>query len=80
MYHSNTKLTFHSRKKMILDYKSGKPVSRIAKELGISRKCFYYWRARYDQFGELGLKNRSTRPKSSPNKTDSQLEQEILKA
>lgn len=56
MYHSNTKLTFHSRKKMILDYKSGKPVSRIAKELGISRKCFYYWRARYDQFGELGLK------------------------
>lgn len=78
MYHTNTKLTFHSRKKMISDYQSGKPVKRIAKELGISRKCFYYWRVRYNQFDELGLKNRSTRPNSSPNKISLKLEQNIL--
>lgn len=77
-FHANCKLTFHLRQKMINDYLEGKKVTRIAKDLGISRKCFYYWLNRFYDNGELGLINKSTRPKNFPNKISNYLEQRII--
>ncbi len=37
---------------------------------GISRNCYYKWRNRYDEYGETGLRDRSSRPHYSPNETD----------
>jgi Helix-turn-helix domain len=36
---------------------------------GISRQTFYVWKRRYDELGPDGLKDRSRRPKTSPNAT-----------
>lgn len=77
-YHANCKLTFHLRQKMINDYFNGKKAKQIAIDLGISRKCFYYWLNRFKKEGEAGLMNKSTKPHGSPNKISNYLEQRII--
>jgi transposase InsO family protein len=49
-------------------------VAMTCRYYGISRACFYTWRERYREFGPDGLRDRSTRPHSSPNAT----EQEVI--
>lgn len=78
MNHFSTKLTPFLREKMIFDYQGGESVTSIAKKLGISRKCFYYWLHRYETSGREGLFNRSSRPHNSPSKINKEKEQKIL--
>uniref|UniRef100_UPI00358E68F5 tyrosine-type recombinase/integrase n=1 Tax=Microbacterium trichothecenolyticum TaxID=69370 RepID=UPI00358E68F5 len=47
----------------------GRPVSHVAKEMGVSRQCAHRWLARYRAAGEAGLSDRSSRPVSSPTAT-----------
>lgn len=60
--HRNTRLTLHSRRKMVHDYLQGKPVTVLAQELGVSRKTCYVWLRRFREAGLAGLSDRSSRP------------------
>jgi len=60
--HPNTRLTLHSRKKMVHDYLRGKSVTVLAQELDVSRKTCYVWLWRFREAGLAGLSNRSSRP------------------
>lgn len=68
MEHANTKLTAHSRLKMMQDYERGVAVTQIVREQAISRTTFYHVRDRYRRLGRDGLSNGSCRPRSSPRR------------
>ena len=53
-------------------------VSATCRYYGISRNCFYKWRNRFDEFGEEGLRDRSSRPHRSPNATSGEVVGRIL--
>lgn len=78
MEHANSRLSVHSRRKMMRDYERGVPVSTIVRELGISRTSFYRVRGRYRRLGAEGLTNGSCRPHSSPRRLPWQVEVAIL--
>ena len=53
-------------------------ISELCRRFGISRKTGYKLLKRYMKEGYQGLSDRSRRPRSSPNATDSEVEQLIL--
>jgi transposase InsO family protein len=81
MPHANTRLTLHGRvlliERVITD---GRPVSHVAKELGISRQCAHRWINRHRAEGIAGLRTRSSRPRSCPGKTSSRREAAVVVA
>lgn len=48
-------------------------VSATCRYYGISRQVFYKWQRRYDELGEAGLRDGSSRPLRSPNATDPEI-------
>lgn len=44
-------------------------VSATCRYYGISRQCFYKWLRRYEELGEIGLRDGSSRPHHIPNET-----------
>jgi leucine-zipper of insertion element IS481 len=46
---------------------------------GISRKCVKTWIDRHTAEGERGLEDRSSRPRSCPTKTSTEVETQIVK-
>lgn len=56
----------------------GVNVARLCRELGVSRKTFYKWRARFAEEGMAGLEERSSRPRTSPGRVDPDVEDEIV--
>ena len=44
-------------------------VAMTCRYYGITRQCFYTWKRRYEELGEEGLRDRSSRPRSSPRQT-----------
>jgi hypothetical protein len=48
-------------------------MSATCRFYGISRNCFYRWKNRYDELGENGLRDRSSRPHHSPNATTAEV-------
>jgi transposase InsO family protein len=68
MEHANTKLSAHSRLKMMRDYERGEPVAQIVREQAVSRTTFYRVLDRYRRMGRAGLSNGSCRPRSSPRR------------
>jgi len=67
------------RKELLERVAGGKAsVRQVCEQLGVSEKTFYKWRARYKQWGELGLENQSRRPRHSPKRTDVSLQAEVL--
>lgn len=70
MSHRNARLNVHGRRLLVsrvID--DGRPVAHVAKELGISRQCAHRWVNRFRAEGHAGLADRSSRPRSSPNRT-----------
>lgn len=53
-------------------------VAGTCRYYGISRQCFYKWRNRYDELGEDGLRDRSSRPHHSPNETNAEVVGKIV--
>jgi transposase InsO family protein len=53
-------------------------VSALCRELGISRKTFYKWRARFDAEDPSSLLDQSRRPRSNPNLTPADVENAIV--
>jgi transposase InsO family protein len=81
MPHANTRLTIHGRalliERVLVD---GRPVSHVAKELGISRQCAHRWINRHRAEGRAGLVNRSSRPRSMPRRTAADREAAVVVA
>jgi len=58
--------------------KKGLTMTELCSRFSITRKTGYKWKKRYKEEGIQGLHNRSRRPKQSPNKTSSELEELIV--
>lgn len=79
MSHRNARLNVFSRRLLVarvLD--DGRPVSHVAKELGVSRQCAHRWINRFIVEGEGGLIDRSSRPHRSPTRTSLEAERLVL--
>jgi transposase InsO family protein len=53
-------------------------VAATCRYYGISRQCFYKWLHRYEELGEDGLRDGSSRPLRSPNATDADVVGKIM--
>jgi transposase len=77
--HRNARLTVHGRRTIVERVLiQGRPRSHVAKEMGVSRQCVSRWIARYQAEGEPGLQERSSRPRSSPERTSDTVEDRVL--
>jgi len=76
--HQNARLTPHSREivvqRVVIE---GQAVRAVARAFGVSEKTVRKWVSRFRAEGELGLRDRSSRPHRSPRRTEQQLEAEI---
>src|SRR5699024_8305299 len=77
--HRNARLTFHGRLLLVQRVRrQGWAVAHAAKAMGVSRKCAHYWLKRYDEEGEDGLHDRSSRPHHSPLATPREVAARIV--
>ena len=80
MVHANARLTPHGRWLLVQRVRvQGRPVSHVARELGVSRQCAHRWVARFDAEGRAGLLDRSSRPHRSPRTTGPDLVALVLR-
>lgn len=54
------------REVWVQEHQNGESIAEIARKYNISRKALYKWLARYQQFGEEGLKDLSRVPEQHP--------------
>jgi transposase InsO family protein len=53
-------------------------VAATCRYYGISRPTFYKWLRQYEEFGEEGLRDRSSRPRTCPHQTDAEVVSKIV--
>ena len=75
--HANARLNLHGRRLLIARIQLGRPVAHVADELGISRQTAYKWWGRWRREGDVGVRDRSSRPRSFPTRTSPQLERRV---
>jgi transposase-like protein len=75
--HGNARLTPLGRLTLVMRIESGRPVAHVAAEMGISRPTAYKWWRRWQDDGERGLVDRSSRPRSCPHRTPPEVESAI---
>jgi transposase InsO family protein len=69
------------RIKFVLAYEEGaEPIAVLCRRFGISRKTGYKWLKRYAHGGVDGLRDRPSRPGSTPHKTPEQVERIVVAA
>jgi transposase InsO family protein len=78
MAHRNARTTVYARRLMVQRHLAGWPQARIAEQLGVARATVSKWIGRYRAEGESGLEDRSSRPHTSPTRTDPTTEAQIL--
>lgn len=74
MVHRNAPLTPEGRRRLCERVDAGRPVCHVAAEAGVARQTLAKWHARWEEQGEDGLQDRSSRPYRSPNQTAPQVE------
>ena len=80
MAHRTARLTVFGRQLLVDRVRAGWPAAHVAEQLGISRATAYKWVRRYRAEGEVGLHDRSSRPRRSPRRLSDEAEAEILAA
>jgi len=77
---SNAKprLTPWSRQLLVDRVLAGRPAAHVAAEMGVSRATAYKWLARFRAEGSAGLVDRSSRPRTSPHRTDPATEAVVI--
>ena len=80
MSHRNARLTPHGRRLIVERVQSGQPVAHVAKAMGVSRQCAHRWINRFNEAGDDGLEDRSSRPHHCPNQTAPDVEEKVLAA
>ena len=78
MGHRNARTTVYARRLMVQRHLAGWPQARIAEQLGVSRPTVSKWISRYRDEGQAGLEDRSSRPHTTPTRTDPATEAQIL--
>jgi transposase InsO family protein len=78
MAHRSARTTVYARQLMVQRHRAGWPQARIAEQLGVSRATVSKWINRYRAEGEAGLEDRSSRPHTTPTRTDPLVEAQIL--
>jgi transposase InsO family protein len=68
--HANARTCPNSRQEIVRRFLAGKSRECIAAEFAVSSRTVSKWVARFRAEGELGLVDRSSRPRRSPNCTD----------
>jgi transposase InsO family protein len=76
--HGNARTTVHGRRLILERYRAGWPKAHIAAAMGISRKCVRTWINRFEDEGEAGLVDRSSRPHTSPTRTPVEVADRIV--
>jgi transposase InsO family protein len=76
--HGNARLTVHGRMLIVQRHRAGWPQAHIAAAMGVSRKCVRIWVDRFAREGEAGLRDRSSRPHSTPTRTPFAVERQII--
>ncbi len=76
--HGNARTTFHGRKLIVERWQNGWRKAHIAAAMGLSRKCVRTWISRFEDEGEGGLIDRSSRPHTSPRRTTAEVEERIV--
>ncbi|MFH9067763.1 IS481 family transposase [Streptomyces coeruleorubidus] len=74
MSHRNARLTIHGRRLLVERVRSGRPVAHVAAEMGVSRATAHKWLRRWRAEGEVGLHDRSSRPRNTPHRTPAAVE------
>lgn len=69
MSHVKARLAPAGRLILVERVLSGRPVSHVAKEMGVSRQCAHRWIVRFRRFGAAGLLDRSSRHRAHPATT-----------
>ena len=75
--HANARTNLHCRRLLISRIQQGRPIAHVARELGISRQTAYKWWGRWRREGDVGLVDRSSRPRHSPTRTPRARERQI---
>lgn len=79
MVHRNARLAVAGRMILVQRVLSGRPVSHVAKELGVSRTCAHRWIGRFRELGAAGLLDRSSKPRRSPTATAPDIVERVLR-
>ncbi|MFC3296704.1 IS481-like element IS1122 family transposase [Clavibacter michiganensis] len=81
MSHANARLTVHGRVLLVRRVvEDRRPVSHVARELGVSRQCAHRWVNRFRSEGFEGLSDRSSRPRRVPTRTSPERERAVVEA
>lgn len=78
MSHVKARLAPAGRLILVERVLSGRPVSHVAKEMGVSRQCAHRWVSRFRRFGAAGLLDRSSRHRSHPATTPAAISARLL--
>ena len=78
MPHRNARLTVYARMLIVERRAAGWTQARIAEQLGVSRGTVSKWSNRYDAEGPDGLQDRSSQPHTTPNRTSTQVEAQVM--
>ena len=78
MSHPNARPTVRGRLLIVERARAGWPQAHTAAAMGISRGCVRRWLVRYATEGEVGLRDRSSRPHRCPRRTAPELEAAVL--
>ena len=78
MSHGSARTAFYGRLLIVQRHQAGWPQAHIARAMGVSRKCVKTWIDRYAAEGEPGLRDRSSRPHTTPTRTSPGVEERVV--
>ena len=78
MVHRNARLAEAGRLILVQRVLSGRPVSHVAKELGVSGQCAHRWVRRFRLLGVAGLRDRPSRARTHPRSTPGEVRARLL--
>ena len=76
--HKNARLTPRGRATLISRLERGEHREDVATAMGVSTRTVHKWWRRYRDEGHAGLRDRSSKPNSSPNKTPNDIEAAVI--
>src|SRR3954468_19826991 len=76
--HANARTTPPGRLLIVERHQAGWAQAHIAAAMGVSRKCVAKWVARFHHEGPAGLRDRASRPHTSPHQTPDEIEARVL--
>jgi transposase len=70
--------TFQQRKLLFETWEASGSINQACQEARLSRRSFYYWKARFDEFGYAGLEEFASRVAHKLNYKNAEIEQRVV--